>query len=586
MKFNNIHINRAPLSDNEIQSAMNFEALFDTTGSAMSHTAKAKGIVKWIGLSVILLAGTAALIWNTTLNSEASSTESSKETPIALEDSLDTKEQIAQIQPPIKGIDLPFESIAVDNAKGGTFQIASSALTIPPNTFSDAEGNAIDGEITLHYREFNSALEIFTAGIPMTLDSAGVEYHFESNGMVELRGEQNGEEVFIMPEKQIEIAMDVEEKRDGFNEYFFNETTGEWEYIRPQRYEVKKVKIPEQGTDNMVSSEFFDEEVDDFAITEIPEQNSVQNDPVLQRIKTQLTQTEPPLEPKAAEGDLPLLELEVDKTEFPELAGFLGLQFQVSEKDSKKFDTGWGDIIWEDIRVSKSEKEGYYRMIFSKPGKRVRVSCTPVFQGEALENAKEKYEEMLSQYNTRVDSLKVAEEERRLALLEQQRQWREQQRMNAEERARQQREQMQNMQIAQNLNGNITLLFTANSFGLYNCDTPRNLPDEKVLVADFQDEDQNDISSMVKLIEGDKRMLYHYYNNYKNFGFDPGEKNMLLSTSTDGKLLYLTPNEFEEQVNEDSPRRCKIRMNKCEEELETFEELEDFLEEKGMEISS
>lgn len=83
----------------------------------------------------------------------------------------------AFINPPIQAADLPFESYMVNADSASLIEHArGSVLKIPPNAFVDKEGNTVDGEVELKYREMHTKTDIFLAGVPMEYDSAGTKY--------------------------------------------------------------------------------------------------------------------------------------------------------------------------------------------------------------------------------------------------------------------------------------------------------------------------------------------------------------------------------------------------------------------------
>ena len=81
---------------------------------------------------------------------------------------------ISFINPPLKNVDVPFTEYNVDAAKGDTiFYQSGSILLFPPNAFVDKNGNVIEGNIQIKYREFSNAVDLYLSGIPMSYDSAG-----------------------------------------------------------------------------------------------------------------------------------------------------------------------------------------------------------------------------------------------------------------------------------------------------------------------------------------------------------------------------------------------------------------------------
>ena len=69
------------------------------------------------------------------------------------------------VAPPIKGVDVPFKDYKVEVAKGAVLETATgSTISIPANAFIDKDGNPIEGEVTIKFREFHDATDIIASG--------------------------------------------------------------------------------------------------------------------------------------------------------------------------------------------------------------------------------------------------------------------------------------------------------------------------------------------------------------------------------------------------------------------------------------
>ena len=86
------------------------------------------------------------------------------------------------VNPPIDSINVPWEKLLVDAAKGGVLiNNRGSRLSFPEMAFIDSSGNAIkEGKVEIRYREFLDQIDQVVSGIPMTYDSAGITYQFIS----------------------------------------------------------------------------------------------------------------------------------------------------------------------------------------------------------------------------------------------------------------------------------------------------------------------------------------------------------------------------------------------------------------------
>ncbi len=132
---------------------------------------------------------------------------------------------------PVKGLEIASAAYQIDASNGGSFTHTSGTrITLPPNSLVDKEGNPIHGSVDFYYREFRDPIDFMLSGIPMSYDSAGTQYNFESAGMFELRAFQQGKEVYVAPGEQIDVDFYSTNSASTFNFYAFDETSGNWDF--------------------------------------------------------------------------------------------------------------------------------------------------------------------------------------------------------------------------------------------------------------------------------------------------------------------------------------------------------------------
>ncbi|PJB15279.1 MAG: hypothetical protein CO118_04225 [Flavobacteriales bacterium CG_4_9_14_3_um_filter_32_8] len=137
---------------------------------------------------------------------------------------------IKTITPPISGIDVPKKDFIVSTKEKTLLQMESgTTLDIPANAFVDEDGNVIEGEVDVVFREFIDPIDFLVSGIPMSYDSAGVSYTFSSAGQIEFRASVNGKEVYPNPDNLIQVNMRSYNNDPAMNMYAFNEKLGNWE---------------------------------------------------------------------------------------------------------------------------------------------------------------------------------------------------------------------------------------------------------------------------------------------------------------------------------------------------------------------
>ncbi|WP_299459403.1 hypothetical protein [uncultured Microscilla sp.] len=139
-----------------------------------------------------------------------------------------------------KKIDVAYSQWEMDASKAKVFKLNNgSNIEVPAGAFVNKLGEPVKGNVKIKYREFHNAADIIASGLPMHYDSAGVRHHFESGGMFELRGSQNGEPVFIAPHKNVEVNLVSYNKDKRFNHYFLDEGAP-----RPQRRVAQAQMLP------------------------------------------------------------------------------------------------------------------------------------------------------------------------------------------------------------------------------------------------------------------------------------------------------------------------------------------------------
>jgi len=125
------------------------------------------------------------------------------------------------IKPPFDNVNKALSNFSIDATKDTVIRLETGTqIHIPANSFTDANGNAIKGNIELKYREMHNASEILCSGIPMVFETEGVEQQFESAGMFEINALQNGNELKISNGKQLSVDFASYSKDDGYEHFF------------------------------------------------------------------------------------------------------------------------------------------------------------------------------------------------------------------------------------------------------------------------------------------------------------------------------------------------------------------------------
>ena len=149
--------------------------------------------------------------------------------PLAREEKRLNSLTVNSIQPPIKNADIPYSEFIVSAENGDTiFYETGSIILFPPSSFIDKEGHLVKGNVKVKYREFASPIDFYLSGIPMSYDSLGKRFEFESAGMCEILAFKDSEPVFVNPQSKPEIHIGSRNPSKEQNLYFFDTTLQKW----------------------------------------------------------------------------------------------------------------------------------------------------------------------------------------------------------------------------------------------------------------------------------------------------------------------------------------------------------------------
>jgi hypothetical protein len=131
------------------------------------------------------------------------------------------------INPPLPNADIPFETLRIDPTEADTIDLPmGTKLLIPPNAFVDSAGNYISDSVTIKYREFRNAAEIFLAGIPMNFNTLNNHTALETAGMFEIRALSKKRKLELAYGSAITIKMGSRVEGNDYNFFGFDETNG------------------------------------------------------------------------------------------------------------------------------------------------------------------------------------------------------------------------------------------------------------------------------------------------------------------------------------------------------------------------
>ncbi len=229
-KQREIITNRPLITDSEIETLKPDYQTLSKGFNGFSPKAMLKGFGGWtagiVGAAIIGVGAwtLATQPWVENNNSEQIETK-------LTQDSILQKNE--GINPPFAALD-KMESFFVDNSKPTEILTENgNKIIIPANSFVDNLNKPVKGKVEILFKDYHNPLENFKSGIPMTYDSAGTNYTFESAGMFKIFARQDGENVYLASGKTIEVEL-VTTTDEIYNQYRFDTLANRWEYLKTE----------------------------------------------------------------------------------------------------------------------------------------------------------------------------------------------------------------------------------------------------------------------------------------------------------------------------------------------------------------
>jgi hypothetical protein len=460
------------------------------------------------------------------------------------------------IQPPIKNATVSYNSYKVNNNKGGEIAHPSgSKIKIPKNSLINKQGDLINGEVEIFYREFHDQADIIASGIPMTYDSAGVKYTFESAGMFDIKVLQNGEPVFIKQDAPVTVEFKSKQTADRFNQYYLDTIAKNWQYLNrdnPVKDDNSVAKTDVQQALKKAEQKY------EPLIKAIPKRIDSVKVVYTRRIE-KLTLPSEPLKPNKSAGR-PQFNLDVDYKEFPELSAFKGAVFEIGA-ENRNFSQELSKITWSSADISEGPKKGINYLLTLKLRDRTEnLIVYPVLNGADFAEASKKYEEKFEKYKIlqtkrEADEKKLKEEmeAKQAAYLAEQNRLKDEYVKEQNRIKLQQSIQLNNQLASGALNGmTVTRVFRLSNFGIFNSDCPTNIPKGQSIKPVFVINDQSKPlrPDILYLIENDRNVVYSYSPaDLSKMQIDPSVAyNACLIQGND--VFTISKDEFQQVVSE------------------------------------
>jgi hypothetical protein len=558
-KFN---INRPKISDEEINKNKNFEQLVKQF--KQQSIQKAKHDKSWWKSKKVrysaVIAGVTVICTITYFQLfNKSTTQKSNEKIITTKENSAINNQQSTlnakfIAEPSQNLKINYTAYKINNSKGGEIKHpTSSKIKIPKNSFVDKNGKEVIGDVTIEYREFHDIGDVIISGIPMLYDSAGIKRNFETAGMFDIKGSQNGEPVFIKEGQSLEVDLASHTDEKKFNQYYLDTVKKTWEYLGKD-----EIINPKSSVNNHQSSK---NELTNPKVEKLKNEIDIVIPKKIDSVKIVYSRKVETL-PKALEptkinkpSGKQTFQLDADKKEYPELAAFDNILFEIGD-ENKNYTKEMSDITWNDVKISEGPQKGKnYILTLIYRSRKEKLIVYPVLTGKDLVKAQKMYQEKFAQYEglvekRKADEAKLMEElkAKQIAYLEDIKNKKAEYEKEIKKLEIQMQQQEQNQLASQfNTIGNVTKarrIFQVSNFGIFNSDCPHALPQGKSVEPIFVNGNSTIMPDLIYVIEHTNKTVVtlSYENNYK-FNYDSKYQYSVVAFKNN-KIYTCSKNEF------------------------------------------
>ena len=519
----NIKVGYKKLTQEEINEGKDFNKLYKNYTVMKNNWIKSP--LGLGGIASVVIVVTISVSVMVTNHKKTQGVQPAKKVPVAV----NTRGEVMKapehkfINPPVRGADIAYKTYTVNAEKGGELCYgAKTKIHIPKNCFVDKNGNEVKGNVAIKYREFHNAVDFFLSGIPMTYDSAGKQYTFQSAGMFDIKGFKDGEDIHVKPGKDIKVDMASFGKGTNYNMYRLDTIEKRWVFTG--RSDMSKPAAPPVAPS--VTQPAKDSE--QLEIT------NLKNRIATEERNEKRTEAVVPVKPKKADPKSYSFDIKASAEDFPELAAYKGVWFQVDASDNS-FNPKYTEITWDNAKLQRKTTDTYVFKVSNSEESHSFI-VHPVVDEKNYEAAMKKFDEKYSAYKKALDEQKAKEQKEKAeyqALMDQQ-----------ALQAKTMQAQYEKQLLAYNADNGIENYFTVKNFGVWNSDCPSNLPHGAEFVAHFTDNKNDDLEGFdVYMIEKGKNALFIYHPGHP-FCYNPNRQNFAWCVNEKNEVAILTPEEF------------------------------------------
>ena len=467
------------------------------------------------------------------------------------------------INPPLEQVKAAFASFKVDGQNGGVYEYPSgSKLIVPASAFIGKDGKPLSGEVTMHYREMHDFVDFFLAGIPMTYDSAGVNYNLESAGMIEIFAEQNGERVAMAPGKSIDVELISRvnvspelEVPPGYNIYKLDVANRNWIYQEIDRMQV----LDEADAQDLdINSPLYPAQKE---LAEKMQAIQVSEARELAAIEASIPLAKEPSKPLRANNNEYVFDLDFNDLKKPGATGELA----ETQKELAELYQQYEKMLWQlspnaNISPERLQKEfgevsslsirklnsRDYVLTLEKQDQQISVTIIPVLSGSDYDKAMQDFNLDFAAWQQ-----KTGEREARLAAKKQAlRQKIADMKKEAQDDFNQRIAELKASGLhyaatEEVIKKKVLNKFRATGFGIWNCDRPIP-PDQVILAVTFKDENNRVFENTTGyLVDKSRNTVYRFLATKGTpLSFNKNSENLLWLVTEDNKLAVFRPEQF------------------------------------------
>ena len=565
MKKNyNIKLNQEQPSSEDISRHMDFDALLANYQEQQQKPGPLR--IRWVMYAASAAVAAAIAGWFILVGLPGSSNYERQQAQYF--------ESQPYINPPVTDVKAEFASYSIAANQGGTYEYPSgSKLIIPAEAFEDENGNIVNGEVNIHYREMHDYVDFFLSGIPMVYDSASVRYTLESAGMIEIYAEQDGKRVRMRDDKSIDVELVSSVNSPNinvapsYNIYKLDDANRKWVYQDIDRIQVLESNIHDidpQDPFYDVSMQFQDQLFnlrgeEESALTDLESQFPIPSRPV---------------RPIQHNGTDFVFDLDV-QTENG-VQPYAGALWQISPDE----DVSPSDLNrnWDDMELVQLNNRDYsLTLITFDDNPPLTLVVNPVLSGEDFERAISSYNEEMAQYEQMMRERELAISDQRDSVIKLYAQAKSQLESAFQEQVQTFRSQGNAFANRENITRQkVVNRFRATSLGIWNCDRP--LPPQMVQMrGKFVGKDGTEFTDNVAYLVDHKRntVSRFYVNDKTDMRFDFNSNNLMWLVTDDNRLAVFRPEDFQ-RIKADA-RKHTFVMEVVDREIESEEDVREIL---------